>query len=603
MEKDPLITEGTEIARNGAAHDKGECGGPVEEWISEEALSGGVRDDHRSSRVTVVTENVSTVTSMSSPLRSSWRLGPSIRRSGATVSSSARIAPNRDLSDRQYLGGHSTSLALHCSRGPTMRTRFHWASIAARLPTALLFLALAGGAAVFAADGARVIAFPYPMDYGEGPLLAQTRALAHGEAIYRADLTAPPYTIANYPPLYPLTLTAASRVLGPAFWYGRLLSWLSIVAAAVLIGAMLRALTGDRTAAAVGGLFLLAFPAASYWASLYRVDALALALSLGGLYVCVRSPARWAMPLAAALFTAAIYTRQSYGLAAPLAAAVWLLGAGRGRRAAALVGLIAILGAGFFGGLQWLTRGGFSLNIVTANLNEFQPGSLARYVGDVWTLAPIALLAAGGFLLLGLGLRPPVWRLVAPYLLGAALSALTIGKVGSNVNYLLELGAAVALSIGGLIAWVRPRRAVLAAVAGLLALDAALMILASPYRAVTHARLARSADAQRLEALVRDAGGPVLADEDMGLLPRVGRPIYFQPFEMTQLARAGHWDQRPLVADIERQTFAAILIFAIPEVPLHRQRWTDEMLGAIERRYAVSERVGQTLVFRPRPRE
>jgi hypothetical protein len=332
------------------------------------------------------------------------------------------------------------------------------------------------------------------------------------------------------------------------------------------------------------------------------VDALALALSLGGLYACVRRPdARWTVPVAALLLTAAIFTRQSYGLAAPLAAALWLLGVGRGRRALALVGLVAALGAALFAGLEWLTRGGFSFNIVTANLNEYQPGSLARYLADTWTLMPIALTAAGLFLLLAGVLRVPSWRLVAPYLIGAAVSGLTIGKVGSNVNYLLELGAAVALAIGALMAWLGPRRAVAAAVALLLALDVALMVLASPYRAVTHVRLGRAEDARRLERLVREAGGVVLADEDMGLLARADLPIYFQPFEMTQLARAGRWDQRPLLGALERQAFAAILIFTIPDVPLHRDRWTDEMLGAIERRYAVSERVGRTLVFRPRP--
>jgi len=93
----------------------------------------------------------------------------------------------------------------------------------------------------------------------------------------------------------------------------------------------------------------------------------------------------------------------------------------------------------------------------------------------------------------------------------------------------------------------------------------------------------------------------VLADEDMGLLPLDGRPIFFQPFEMTQLARAGRWDQRAFVAEIERQAFAAVLIYRIPEAPLHRQRWTDEMLEAIERRYVVEERVGPTEVYRPRP--
>jgi hypothetical protein len=483
-----------------------------------------------------------------------------------------------------------------------MQRRLDTTALAAMVPTGLLLLVLVGGAAVFAGDGARVIAFPYPLDNGEGPLLAQTRALGSRENIYRADLTSPPYTISNYPPLYPLVLSPVARLAGPAFWYGRLLSWLSIAAAATLIGLIVLALTRDRLAAVIGGLSLLAFPPASYWAGLYRVDALALALSLGGLYACVRRPdARWTVPVAALLLTAAIFTRQSYGLAAPLAAALWLLGVGRGRRALALVGLVASLGAALFAGLEWLTRGGFSFNIVTANLNEYQPGSLARYLADTWTLMPIALTAAGQFLLLAGVLRVPSWRLVAPYLIGAAVSGLTIGKVGSNVNYLLELGAAVALAIGALMAWLGPRRAVAAAVALLLALDVALMVLASPYRAVTHARLGQAEDARRLERLVREAGGVVLADEDMGLLARADLPIYFQPFEMTQLARAGRWDQRPLLGDLERQAFAAILIFTIPEVPLHRDRWTDEMLGAIERRYAVSERVGQTLVFRPRP--
>lgn len=486
--------------------------------------------------------------------------------------------------------------------GPTMRRRLDTTTLAALLPTSLLILALLGGAAFFAWDGARVIAFPYPMDYGEGPLLAQTRALGAGQGIYRADLTAPPYTISNYPPLYPLVLSPVARLAGPAFWYGRLLSWLSIAAAATLIGAILLVLTRDRLAAVIGGLSLLAFPPASYWAGLYRVDALALALSLGGLYACVRRPeARASVPLAALLLTAAIFTRQSYGLAAPLAAAVWLLVVGQRRRALALLGLVAALGAALFAALEWLTRGGFSFNVVIANLNEYRPGSLARFLADTWTLMPIALTAAGVFLLLAGVFRVPSWRLVAPYLIGATLSGLTIGKVGSNVNYLLELGAAVALAIGALMAWLAPRRALSAAAALLLALDVALMVLASPYRAVTNYQLGHSEDARRLARVVHEAGGVVLADEDMGLLARAGLPIYLQPFEMTQLARAGRWDQRPLLGDLDRQAFAAILIFTIPEVPLHRDRWTDEMLGAIERRYAVSERVGQTLVFRPRP--
>ena len=300
-----------------------------------------------------------------------------------------------------------------------------------------------------------------------------------------------------------------------------------------------------------------------------------------------------ALGLVALLLTAAIYTRQSYGMAAPLAACVWLARSAGWRRALTLAASIVALGMVVFAVLDLASGGGF-------RLNTYDPGSLVRYLSDVWMLMPLALIGAGVYAVSAGWSAVPSWRLIAPYLVGALLAALTIGKVGSNVNYLLEAGAAVSLSLGALLAWQRPRWIAQAAIALLLALDVSLMVLASPYRPVVQARLAEREPAQRLLGIVHDARGVVLADEDIGLLPLDGRPIYFQPFEMTQLARAGRWDQRPFLDALERQAFAAILLYRIPQVPLHRTRWTDEMLTTIERRYVVEQRIGATEVYRPR---
>jgi len=474
-------------------------------------------------------------------------------------------------------------------------------SLAEALPRGLLLLLLVAAAAVFAVDATRSIAFPYPLDYGEGPLLGQTVRLSHLEGIYRPDLASPPYTVSNYPPVYPLVLSPLARHWGPAFWYGRVLSSLSMIAAAVLTGLILRSLTGDPLASAIGGLSLLAFPPAAYWAQLYRVDALALALSLAGLWVCVRCPSEtWTVPVATLLLTTAIYTRQSYGLAAPLAGCGWLVYAVGWRRAVALAASITLAGAALFGLLDLATTGGFRFNVVTANINPYDPGSLLWYLSDIWALMPLAVIGAAAYVGLAGWFGVPSWRLIGPYVVGAVLSALTIGKVGSNVNYLLEAGAAVSLSLGALLAWQRPRRLVHIAIALLLILDMSLMMLASPYRTVIHARLAQPESARQLLGVVHDSRGIILADEDVGLLPLDGRPIYFQPFEMTQLARAGRWEQQSFLADIERQAFSAILLYRIPDVPLHRTRWTDEMLAAIDRRYIIEQRIGQTDIYRPR---
>jgi hypothetical protein len=108
----------------------------------------------------------------------------------------------------------------------------------------------------------------------------------------------------------------------------------------------------------------------------------------------------------------------------------------------------------------------------------------------------------------------------------------------------------------------------------------------------------------RLQQVVDAADGPVLADEEMGMLPITGRAIQLQPFELTQLVRAGRWDQQPLLRSIHDRRYAAILIWIIPEYPLERIRWSEEMLGAVDQAYVLDQRIprsyGETLVYRPR---
>jgi len=93
----------------------------------------------------------------------------------------------------------------------------------------------------------------------------------------------------------------------------------------------------------------------------------------------------------------------------------------------------------------------------------------------------------------------------------------------------------------------------------------------------------------------------VLADEQMGLLPLEGRRIYLQPFEMSQLANEGKWDQGPLLRDIADEKFSAVLIFEPPGASgLVEDRWTGEMLEEIEANYEPAKKLAFTTVYRPR---
>jgi 4-amino-4-deoxy-L-arabinose transferase-like glycosyltransferase len=445
------------------------------------------------------------------------------------------------------------------------------------------------------------VTYRYSLDYGEAPLVDQAMRLASGQNIYRADISEPPYTISNYPPLFVTLIAVSVKLFGPSpsFVVGRIISILSAWASSVFLVLIVYAPTRDRLAALSAGLVFLAFPFVVYWSPLLRIDMLALALSLAGLCLLVSKPVSTRQLLAVGLLlVAAIYTRQSYGLAAPFAAFVWLL-ARDGRQALQLALLVGGLGLGIFLLLNGLTRGGFFFNIVTANVNEFSL-ELLEYSWERFREAALIPLCIGGASLFLIPKWNPLWILAAPYLIGATLSAVTIGKIGSNVNYLLELCAALSLAAGVVIAWSRAHLSVHS-------LRAALLItLAFGVGKMMHAtlqdytwdlrerRLAR-AELSQLEAIVAETPGSILADEHMGMLTLQGRPLIIQPFEVTQLAWAGQWDQTPLLESINKKEFAAIIIY---DRPWANERWTAEMLEAITQSYTLVDIVAENKVYK-----
>jgi hypothetical protein len=456
---------------------------------------------------------------------------------------------------------------------------------------------------LFLRHGWDALAFPYPLNYGEGPLLDQSVRLARFENIYRTDLRTPPYVVANYPPLFMLAQVPFVWLFGPALWYGRLISLLGVAAVALFVGLTLHTLTRDRVAALAGAMIFPAVPYVVRWSSLSRVDSLGLALSWGGLYVVARWPERrWSVFVSALLLVAAVYTRQTYMLAAPLAAFVWLVAQGQRRRALQTAAIAGGGGLILFAVINISTAEGFFLNTVIANLNDFRWERVSLNALGALLACPLLLLGSLAFLLLAPREGNRAWWLVAPYLLASVPSAMLVGKVGSDVNYLLELSAALGLATGAFIAWQRRRPRFRIALLALLAIQ--MLALAQSSRVPIGLQdyvIDQRAEVAQLSRMVANADGPVLTDDYMGLLPERGKDIYFQPFEMTQLSRDGDWNQRPFVEDIARERFPLIMIWSPPFAREIRQdRWTPRMLEEIHAHYERTGRVADMVIYRPK---
>jgi hypothetical protein len=459
---------------------------------------------------------------------------------------------------------------------------------------------------LFADHAATVLPYPYQLNYGEGPLLDQTMRLSRGEEIYHNDLSTPPFTIANYPPLYLIAQLPFVQAYGAAFWYGRALSLASSILAALLIGLTIRNVTRDWLAALVGGLTWFAFPYTLQWSPLNRIDTFALMLSWAALFFVTLWPRKRRGLLLAALFlTAAAFTRQTYLLAAPLAAFVYLfMGHKRRLRAIILALLTGCLVLILFDVLLVLTRGGIVLNLITANANAILPETIELYVDEITRHMPIFLGGAALLLLSGLRWRTAGWWLAAPYFIGGLAVAFTIGKIGSDVNYLYELAAAFCLVAGVLIG--SARRIPLLRVALLLLLAVQIMGMQHLTREryydtlISRAGNDRTDDIERLREIIGEHE-TVITDEFMGLLPVEGQTIQFQPFELSQMAQDGTWDESVFLDLIASKAYEVIMIYQPARYPtVSEERWTQAMRNQINQSYRPMARVGETTVYQPK---
>ena len=462
---------------------------------------------------------------------------------------------------------------------------------------------------------------PYEIFYGEGGLLQEAMTLARGGGIYN-DFRHYPFLVATYPPFYSLLSAAGVRLFGAGFAFGRALSVVATLGIAVLIWGIVRRVARSHFAAAGAAVLFLAAPIVRLWAPAMRVDMVGMLLGLGALY-CVLRGRRWLIP-AAALMVLAVYTRQSE--VASLAAGVAYLWWVRERKQAALlVGGWAAATAAVFGALQVASHGWFYHHIVISNQNLWDLGQFAllwRSAVREWPAPFLLGLAGAAVALARFGETAPGRdgeghnaRLLGLYFVFAALISITAGKVGAYVNYMLQPLAASCLlsavaydrlephlgSARGRAAWVA---------LWLVVVVSLLLRLLDPMAraggAETRWRRRFEAEQAQAVALIRRTPGDVLS-EIVGLPLVAGRPVLLEPFEFSQMAVVGNWDERPVVRDIERHRFSLIILkWWNPSHPAPDKWgtygngcWTRAMTRAMRRHYHLAATAGELYFMKP----
>jgi hypothetical protein len=329
----------------------------------------------------------------------------------------------------------------------------------------------------FAIRAWHVLTFPYPLDYGEGPLLAQVNHLRSGASLPHlyGDPAQPPYLVVNYPPVYLIVTSLVAPLLdwtlpGSATTplAGRLVTFCATLICALLIWrlalppnlSMRRATAGQSGTALIVALAFLALPIVREWSALMRVDLLGVCLGLWGLLLTRRLSRLAAIPIALSLLV------KPSLIAAPAAALVWLWFRDRRRALEVAAGMVAIGGAAA-GALQVASGGWFWLHVVSANANPWSPAlaegfwqDQAAILGSLWLGAAFA---AALILMRGTRRKTHQSDVLPPsetahallpivYTCFGAYVAFGVGKVGAYANYFLEFYAGAIWLIATVIA-------------------------------------------------------------------------------------------------------------------------------------------------------
>ncbi len=465
------------------------------------------------------------------------------------------------------------------------------------------------------------ISYPFELDYGEGALLGQVLQLLGGDRLY-GRFSEAPFVVTNYPPVYQGLVSLVSGLGFDVLMAGRLVSTMSTLVSAFLIGSMVAHASREygRFAQLVGActasLLFVSVHYVSAWGPLMRVDMLSVCLSLAGLTAfALVKPQALKVGLAACFLVLALFTKQS-AISAPAACLLAALAQDK-NLAAKLFAALAIGGGTVLASALLLTGGEFWAHVVVANRNAFSLARLSRHWINMAWLNGGMLAVAVPTAVRHLRKRDSDGLLLASFFVCAFVVSATVGKIGSNVNYLIETMAAASTLCGLAVASVFARiksfdrsaqqssaqdRSLLP-----LAIATALWVQLSLPHAFQlddseHGQPRIAASHSVLDE-IRGASGTVVS-EDMTLLGLAGRAIYFQPFTMTQLHHQGLWNQQGFLAQLDAKEFPLIVLERDARAinTEGAERFSPEMRDAMIRNYRKKSQFDTYHLYEPRHR-
>jgi len=324
------------------------------------------------------------------------------------------------------------------------------ARILRNIGIALAFLAVAVYVAylvVYVVYANDLFHWPFDYDQGEGFELYDAVLYSHGEWPYR-DNAIYPYYASNYPPLFHVLIIPLLPIFGPNLIAGRIVSFLATLITAGTISVVVRRKVGGLLIPIVSGLAFLASnyvyqigPLARMHMTMVMFETLAIAFIAEFDHP---EHGRRNLALGLLMLLCAGYTKQMAVFS--VVAALGYVFLRDIKRAIIAGGVLAIVAGSIFWWINSATDGQWWINIIQANVNEFDYRQTLFLFGQWFGLHTLFVLLAAGYLVYEL-----FWDRLSAYSLWFALSlgsgALS-GKWGAGFGYFTTAIAAACVASG-----------------------------------------------------------------------------------------------------------------------------------------------------------
>lgn len=499
--------------------------------------------------------------------------------------------------------------------------------------TLILLFALA----VLCAYAYNLINFPYDYDQGEGFELVDTILFSEFRYPYQ-NTDSYPYYSSNYPPLYHVLAAPFVWIFGEAYWYGRLLSFLSAIITSLAIFYAVNRETHHRWIAGLSALAFLSSNTVYHIAPLLRQQIMMVMFETIAVVILAHAVPKKQNRLILVGLLLIIFAGYTKQLAAFTAIAVLAWMFLRNPQKAFVWGVrFALVGGLIFLWLTVDTNGEWWRQAILANVNKFDPfqtfgltllwlrlhllliipavllllydlyfdrlslysvwfvavtvfsafGSGTWGAGDSYFATSIAGMCILSGIFFGRILQNqwtfPERNTYASLLLPLKKSAMPLTQIAMIVIPVLYIG------YGVMTLKMPTEGAIFGTIAGILNIQPNVFDRhydSASYETPGYANIGHFVTQEDVEngdyivQLIREMDAPVMSEE-AGFSLAAGRDVITNPTQLRNLWLNGLWNGDELITEIENQNFGMIVFRA--------QFYPDPLLEAIGENYTVEE--------------